>query len=78
MIHLVSESLLFPLHKQLLDAPTELRMCLPGFVSITDPQLEQREVVLHKRREENTYRNMERVVYRVTWEGGGRLTARVL
>lgn len=53
-------------------------MCLPGFVSITDPQLEQREVVLHKRREENTYRNMERVVYRVTWEGGGRLTARVL
>ena len=53
-------------------------MCLPGFVSITDPQLEQREVVLHKRREENTYRNMERVVYRVAWEGGGRLTTRVL
>ena len=53
-------------------------MCLPGFVSITDPQLEQREVVLHKRREENTYSNMERVVYRVAWEGGGRLTARVL
>lgn len=77
-MNLFSLSLYFPLHKQLLDAPTELRMCLPGFVSITDPQLEQREVVLHKRLEENTYRNMERVVYRVAWEGGGRLTARVL
>ena len=63
-----------------LDATPELSWCPDKFVSITSTDFECLEVALKLRHQMDSYRTclqFERRVYRVKWEGGGKLTARV-
>lgn len=65
---------------QLLNCVPELSFSLPGFVSITSPEFECMEhavKIIRNQDTEITRLHFNRIVYKVKWEGGGSLCARV-
>ncbi len=74
-------------HPQQLDCEITLKDCPDGFISITDPRLSSSETVWNVESKSMTISNGiqmfkavrgERLVYSIKWEGGGKITTRIL
>ncbi len=74
-------------HPQQLDCEITLNDCPDGFISITDPRLSSSETVWNVESKSMTISNGiqmfkavrgERLVYSMKWEGGGKITTRIL
>ncbi|AP_000331.1 E4 ORF6/7 [Simian adenovirus 25] len=72
---------------QLLSCEVQMRECPEGFISLTDPRLARSETVWNVETKSMSITNGiqmfkavrgERVVYSMSWEGGGKITARIL
>ncbi|AAS66941.1 control protein E4orf6/7 [Human adenovirus 4] len=72
---------------QLLNCEVQMQECPEGFISLTDPRLSRSETVWNVEIKTMSITNSiqmfkavrgERIVYSMRWEGGGKITTRIL